>query len=92
VISDYGNVHQLVDTYHTAGDLAEAAAQMINAGVDVSMTPSDYAGFTQGVITAVHNGWISTRRIDEAVGRVLTLKFRLGLFENPPSTRPRPTP
>ncbi len=83
VISDYGNVHQLVDTYHTAGDLTEAATQMINAGVDVSMTPSDYAGFTQGVITAVHRGWISMRRIDEAVSRVLTLKFRLGLFENP---------
>jgi beta-glucosidase len=83
LISDYGNIHQLIDTYHTAGDWAEAAAQMINAGVDVSMTPSDYQSFTEGVLTAVRNGWISPRRIDEAVRRVLTLKFRLGLFDNP---------
>ena len=36
--------------YHTASNLAEAAAQAINAGVDVSMTPSDYQGFTEGVL------------------------------------------
>src|SRR5919199_2870239 len=83
LISDYGNIPQLVTTYHTASDLAEAAAQAINAGVDVSMTPSDYQGFTEGVITAVRNGWISMSRINEAVRRVLTLKFRLGLFDHP---------
>src|SRR5919199_873994 len=83
LISDYGNIPQLVSTYHTASNLAEAAAQAINAGVDVSMTPSDYQGFTEGVITAVHNGWIKMSRIDEAVRRVLTLKFRLGLFDHP---------
>jgi beta-glucosidase len=83
LISDYGNIPQLVNTYHTASTLAEAAAQAINAGVDVSMTPSDYQGFTEGVLTAVRNGWISTGRIDQAVRRVLTLKFRLGLFDHP---------
>ena len=64
-------------------NLAEAAAQAINAGVDVSMTPSDYQGFTEGVLTAVHNGWISRARIDQSVRRILTLKFRLGLFDHP---------
>ena len=83
VVSDYGNIAQLVSTYHTASTLAEAAAQAINAGVDVSMTPSDYQGFTAAVLTAVHNGWIPMRRIDQAVRRVLTLKFRLGLFDHP---------
>src|SRR3954464_11798787 len=83
LISDYGNIPQLVSNYHTAADLAEAAAQAINAGVDVSMTPSDYAGFTQGVIDAVNRGWISRGRINQAVRRALTMKFRLGLFENP---------
>jgi beta-glucosidase len=83
LISDYGNIPQLVGTYHTASTLAEAAAQAINAGVDVSMTPSDYQGFTEGVITAVNKGWIRMSRINEAVSRVLTLKFRLGLFDHP---------
>ncbi len=78
-----GTFRPLVSTYHTASNLAEAAAQAINAGVDVSMTPSDYQGFTEGVLTAVHNGWISRARIDQSVRRVLTLKFRLGLFDHP---------
>jgi beta-glucosidase len=56
---------------------------MINAGVDMSMTPMDYAGFTDGVLQAVRNGWISRARINQAVRRILTLKFRLGLFEHP---------
>jgi beta-glucosidase len=53
------------------------------------MTPSDYQGFTEGVLQAVARGWIPMRRIDEAAQRVLTLKFRLGLFDHPyvdPST------
>jgi beta-glucosidase len=83
VISDYGNVGQLVSNYHTASTLAEAAAQMINAGVDMSMTPTDYAGFTDGVLQAVDSGWISRARINQAVRRILTLKFRLGLFDHP---------
>ena len=70
LISDYSNVTQLRDAYHTASDLTEAAAQMVNAGVDVSMTPSDYQGFTEGVLEAVRRGWIPRRRIDQAVERI----------------------
>src|SRR3954451_11086606 len=83
LISDYQNIPQLITNYHTASTMAEAAAQAINAGVDVSMTPSDYQGFTEGVLTAASNRWISRARIDQAVRRVLTLKFRLGLFDHP---------
>jgi beta-glucosidase len=83
LISDYENIPQLVNAYHTASDLAEASAQAINAGVDVSMTPSNYQGFTEGVLEAVRRGWISRARIDQAVRRILTLKYRLGLFEDP---------
>src|SRR4051812_38119571 len=83
LISDWQNIPQLVSNYHTASTLAEAAAQAINAGVDVSMTPADYQGFTEGVITAVRNGWISRARVEQAARRVLTLKFRLGLFDHP---------
>jgi beta-glucosidase len=83
VITDYGNIPQLISAYHTASTMAEAATQAINAGVDMSMTPSDYQGFTDGVLQAVGNGWISRQRIDDAVRRILTLKFRLGLFDHP---------
>jgi beta-glucosidase len=83
LISDYQNVFHLRDNYHTASTLAEAAAQMINAGVDMSMTPMDYAGFTDAVIQDVRDGSISRARINQAVRRILTLKFRLGLFEHP---------
>src|SRR4051812_36007941 len=70
VISDYNNVVQLRDNYHTAANLAEAAAQMINAGVDMSMTPMDYPGFTDGVIQDVRDGSISRARINQAVRRI----------------------
>jgi beta-glucosidase len=83
LISDYQNVFHLRDNYHTASTIAEAAAQMINAGVDMSMTPLDYAAFVDGVIQDVHDGSISRARINQAVRRILTLKFRLGLFEHP---------
>ena len=83
LISDYQNIPQLVTAYKTAGDLTEAATQAINAGIDVSMTPLDYQGFHEGVLAAVRRGWISRGRINQAVRRILTLKFRLGLFEDP---------
>jgi len=83
LISDYQNVFHLRDNYHTASTIAEAAAQLVNAGVDMSMTPSDYAAFTDGVIQDVRDGSISRARINQAVRRILTLKFRLGLFDNP---------
>jgi beta-glucosidase len=80
VISDYGDIPALISSYHTASTMAEAATQAINAGVDMSMTPSD---FTDGVLQAVGSHSISMRRIDQAVSRILTLKFRLGLFDHP---------
>ncbi|HEY7077061.1 MAG TPA: glycoside hydrolase family 3 N-terminal domain-containing protein [Solirubrobacteraceae bacterium] len=83
LVSDYQNVFHLRDNYHTASTIAEAAAQLINAGVDMSMTPLDYAAFTDGVIQDVQDGSISRARIDQAVRRILTLKFRLGLFDHP---------
>jgi beta-glucosidase len=83
LISDYDNIEQLITADHTASTWAEAAAQMINAGVDVSMTPQNYQAFTEGVTEAVQRGWIPRARIDQAVRRILRLKFRLGLFDHP---------
>jgi beta-glucosidase len=83
VISDYGDVGALQTSYHVAADLAGAVAKAVNAGVDVSMTPFDSAGWNAALLTDVRSGAVSTRRIDEAVRRILTLKFRLGLFDHP---------
>ncbi len=83
VISDYGDTPALASTYHMASDLAGAAALAINAGVDVSMLPFNADQWQAAVQQDVSNGSIPMWRINQAVGRVLTLKFDLGLFDHP---------
>jgi beta-glucosidase len=83
VISDYGDVPALQTAYHVAADFPGAIAKAVNAGIDVSMTPFDYVGWNDGLIQDVHNGLVSTQRIDASVRRILALKFRLGLFDHP---------
>jgi beta-glucosidase len=83
VISDYGDVPALANNYHVAADFAGAIAKAVNAGVDVSMTPFDYAGWQAGLIKDVQQGLVSRQRIDQSVRRILRLKFQLGLFEHP---------
>jgi beta-glucosidase len=83
VISDYGDVPALASTYHIASDLAGAAALAINAGVDVAMLPFNADQWQAAVQQDVANGSIPRWRIDQAVRRVLTLKFDLGLFDYP---------
>jgi beta-glucosidase len=83
VISDYGDVPALANNYHVAADFPGAIAKAVNAGVDVSMTPFDYAGWNAGLLQDVQQGLVSVKRIDESVRRILRLKFELGLFEHP---------
>ena len=82
-VSDWSDMASLVSKYHVAADYPTAVAMSVNAGVDMAMEPSDAAGFTKALTDDVHNGLISQKRIDEAVGRILKLKFDLGLFEKP---------
>ncbi len=63
--------------------MEDAIAQAVNAGLDMSMIPLDATGFTTNLTKAVADGKVTQARIDEAVSRILTLKFRLGLFEHP---------
>jgi beta-glucosidase len=83
VISDFGDVPALQNAYHVASDFPDAIAKAVNAGIDVSMTPFDYVGWNNGLIQNVQNRVVSKRRIDQSVRRILTLKFQLGLFDNP---------
>ena len=81
VISDYGDVPALQTTYHVAASLADAIAKAVNAGVDMAMEPFDSGAFQQAILSDVNNGTISMSRINQAVRRILTMKFQLGLFD-----------
>src|SRR5215469_9681366 len=83
VISDYGDVPALASTYHMAADLAGAAALAINAGVDVAMLPFNADQWQTAVQQDVSSHAIPMARINQAVQRILTLKFQLGLFNHP---------
>jgi len=83
VISDFGDVPALATTYHIAPGLAGAAALAINAGVDMAMLPFNADQWQAAVQQDVANGSISVGRINQAVRRILTLKFQLGLFDHP---------
>jgi beta-glucosidase len=82
-ISDYKDVQALWATYHVAPDLAGAIAMAVNAGLDMAMWVDDPDQWQANILADVRDGKISQARIDEAVRRILTLKFELGLFEQP---------
>jgi beta-glucosidase len=82
-ISDWQDMKYLVDRYKIAPDYRTAIAMSVNAGVDMAMEPSNAAEFTSLLLANVRDGAVSRGRIDQAVRRVLRLKFDLGLFEKP---------
>lgn len=79
LITDWDNVGNLVREQRLFPDYARAAAAAVNAGNDMIMTTP---AFFQGAQDAVAQGLLAEERIDEAVARILTLKFELGLFED----------
>jgi beta-glucosidase len=81
VISDYGAASNILDDYHQAPTADGAAALMINAGMEVE-APSIYLS-GKPLEDAVAKGLISTKALDTAVGRVLHVKFEIGLFDQP---------
>lgn len=81
VVSDYTAVETLVSYHRTATDKAEAAAQALQAGIDVELPTTDCYG--KALREAVATGRVKMAVVDEAVRRVIRLKFVLGLFENP---------
>ncbi len=82
-ISDYKDVQALSTAYHIAPDLAGAIARAVNAGLDMAMWVDDPDQWQSSILADVQDGKISQARIDEAVRRILTLKFELGLFDQP---------
>ncbi|MGC1521777.1 MAG: glycoside hydrolase family 3 N-terminal domain-containing protein [Steroidobacteraceae bacterium] len=80
VVSDYYAVEDLQNLHHIAGSPEEAARLALNAGVDCDL-PSGGAYAT--LAQQVRDGRVPEAKIDTAVRRILSLKFRAGLFENP---------
>lgn len=79
IVSDYNAIGELVH-HGVAADRTEAAVLALNAGVDIDMMSDAYR---HGLPEALRRGLVSEQQIDQSVRRVLQLKERLGLFENP---------
>jgi beta-glucosidase len=87
VVSDYNAVAELL-AHGVAGDLAEAAALALRAGVDIDMQSESYI---RALPQALARGDVTIADIDRSVRRVLTLKERLGLFDDPGRRNAQPS-
>ncbi len=82
IVTDWADINNLFTREHIAADRKEALEIGINAGIDMIMDPYDPT-VCDDIVELVKEGRISRARLDDAVRRVLRLKVRLGLFENP---------
>jgi beta-glucosidase len=85
LVTDYQNVSRLVDDQKVCADFAEASALALKSGNDMIMATSE---FFEGCQEALRRGLIDMEDIDRPLRRVLALKFRLGLFEDPGRSDP----
>jgi len=81
VVSDYAAIDQL------GSDYTLDVQQSINAGIDMVMIPVNYSTFYTSIKSCINNNLIPLSRIDDAVRRILTIKFKMGLFEKPYTDR-----
>ncbi|MBO5942378.1 MAG: glycoside hydrolase family 3 C-terminal domain-containing protein [Bacteroidales bacterium] len=82
IVTDWADINNLYTREAVAADKKEAIEIAINAGIDMTMEPYDVE-FTTLLMELVDEGRVSMDRINDAVRRVLRLKYRLGLFETP---------
>ena len=82
IVTDWADINNLYSRDHIAKDKKEAIKLAINAGIDMSMDPYDWK-FCTLLKELVEEGEVPMSRIDDAVRRVLRLKYRLNLFEKP---------
>ncbi|GAB3166331.1 glycoside hydrolase family 3 N-terminal domain-containing protein [Myceligenerans halotolerans] len=85
LVTDWDNVGRMVWEQRVQPDLTAAATAAVRAGNDMVMTTP---GFFEGALAAIEEGRLASADLDDAVRRILTLKFELGLFED----RRRPAP
>jgi len=80
VVSDYSSVKHLCEKHRVAASPAEAARQVIEAGLDMELVESECF---EEILNLLRDGKISEEAIDEAARRILRVKFWLGLFDDP---------
>jgi beta-glucosidase len=80
VVSDWEDIKKLVTIHRVAANEKDATRMAVMAGIDMSMVPSDYS-FADLLVQLVNEGAAPMTRIDEAVRRILRVKYQLGLFE-----------
>lgn len=81
IVSDWQDIQKLVTQWKVAADEKEATRMAIMAGIDMSMVPHSYS-FSDDLIELVKERKVPMDRIDDAVRRILRVKYQLGLFEN----------
>ena len=82
IVTDWNDIYNLYERDHIAESRKDAVRIAINAGIDMAMVPLD-RDFCVYLRELVEEGLVSERRIDDAVRRILRLKMRIGLFEEP---------
>jgi len=82
IVSDWADIENLYTREMVAKDRREAVKMAVMAGIDMSMVPYDYS-FYDTLVELVRAGDVPMKRIDEALTRILRLKYRLGLFDKP---------
>ena len=82
VVTDWADINNLYTREMVAKDKKDAIIKAINAGIDMTMEPYDLTYCTL-LKEAVNEGKVPMARLDDAVRRVLRMKFRLGLFDTP---------
>ena len=80
-VSDWEDIIRLHTKHKVAASPKEAVKMGVMAGIDMSMVPNDYSFYTL-LVELVKEGQVPMSRIDEATGRILKLKYQVGLFEN----------
>jgi beta-glucosidase len=91
VVTDWGDIEYLHTRDKIAPTMKDAIMLAINAGVDMSMIAYNYEPFCNGLVELVKEGKVKQERIDDAVRRILRVKYALNLFEKP-TTNPKDYP
>jgi len=78
-ISDWLDIERINTLHHTANNMKEASYLSVDAGMDMHMHGPK---FTEAIIASVNEGKLSINRVNDACRKILTAKFKLGLFEN----------
>ena len=81
IVSDWEDIKKLVTQWKVAADEKEATRMAVMAGIDMSMVPNSYS-FSDHLIALVKERKVPMTRIDDAVRRILRVKYELGLFDN----------